>query len=219
MPETQAKQSRAHAFAAATRHSGRVRLARRALIFGVGGVVILLGVLAFFDPFHPLPKGASIEKIGLDGTKVTIEKPRLTGFRQDGRAYSVTATSGVQDIREPNILSLSNIVAHIAMADKSNADVTAPKGTYDAKKDRMELSGAIQLRNDVGYDLKMQEAVMNFKAGVLRSSKPVELVGRSGSVHADSMEVVDNGKRISFSGNVQSVMLPEDASSSPDRTK
>lgn len=214
-PAARARQLRA--FQIATRHSGRVRFLRRAIVVcACGGVAALVG-LSLFDPFRVLPAGVSISHIGLNGSKVTMDEPKLTGFRKDGRSYGVTAQSGVHDIRNPTIIELTRIEARIAMADSSNAQVIAPHGIYDSARELMELTGAIAVKSDAGYELSLQHATMSFKAGDLLSDMPVALVMTQGSIHADTLAITDNGRQITFAGHVQSLMLP--ANDAADKTK
>ena len=205
-PAARARQHRA--YRSAMRHSAHVRWMRRSIVLGAifGSAALVLA--SVFDPFRMLPAGVSISHVGLNGTKVTMDEPRLMGFRKDGRSYAVVALSGVHDIRNPTIIELTKVEARIAMADKSNAQVIAPHGIYDTTKETMDLSGDVSVTSDAGYELSMQHATMAFKAGELQSDMPVKLVMTQGSIDADTLAITDNGRQISFSGHVQSVMLP-----------
>src|ERR1700744_6194851 len=78
------------AFVSAGRHSGRVRLLRRAIIIFCSVTVTLGAIVIFFDPFSRLAH-LSIGGVGLHGTKITIDTPRLTGKRRNGMPYEVRA--------------------------------------------------------------------------------------------------------------------------------
>src|ERR1700722_17594983 len=116
---------RAKAFAAAVRHSARVRFLRVALLVGAVGAVALLVSVALFDPFGRLAGGVSIGGIGVDGTKVTMAHPRLSGFRKDGRPYLVNAKTAVQDTLHPTLVELQGIDANIVLAEGGLAHITA----------------------------------------------------------------------------------------------
>ena len=210
---------RARAFAQARRHTGRVRFFRVALVaagvLGVSG----LAVWSFLDPFRILPAGVTISRAGLSGTRVTMELPKLAGFRKDGRAYAVSADSSVQDIKNPTIIELTGVTAKIAMADKSSAEVRAPLGTYDTKLEQMLFSGDVRVKSDSGYDLAMKSARVEFKGSTLSTKDPVVLTMKTGTVNADAMEVTDNGQKISFEGHVITVMKPADDKAGADSLK
>ena len=199
---------RAQAFAEAARHSARVRLARRVLLLGVGFGAAALVALSFYNPLAKIPKGISVKAVGLNGSQVIIKRPRMTGYRNDGRAYSVSALSGVQDVKSPNLIDLKTIHAKFAMADKSSAVLEAPKGHYDAKTNLMLLTGGIKLDDDSGYKLRMQDAEVNLKTSAVDSSHPAHLITTTGSIRGDSLHVSQNGNVVTFVGNVVSIMQP-----------
>ena len=199
---------RAGAFRAAARHSGRVRLLRRFIVLGAVGSVAAILAFSILDPFRALSSGVSINRIGLDGTRVTMELPRMAGFQKDGRAYTMKAASGVQDLKRPGVIELTDIEARFALADKSNAEVRAPKGIYDTIAETMDLSGAITVRSDSGYDMALRSARMEFKTSHVRTNDPVDVVMKTGTVKADTMEISENGHKITFEGHVESMMLP-----------
>ena len=199
---------RAQAFREASRHSGRVQFLRRFIVAGAFAIVSAMVAITVFDPFRSLAKGASVGKIGLDGSRVTMDSPKMSGFQKDGRAYSLTAATGVQDLKKPTLIELTEIEARIGMADKSNAQISAPKGLYDTTAETMEMSGDVKVRSDSGYDLRMTQVHMEFKTNHMTSSEPVNLTMKSGTVKADTMEVLDTGHHIVFEGHVESVMLP-----------
>ena len=200
--------SRAPAFAAARRHSARVRWLKRLLAALLVGGTAALVLSAIFDPFRVLPANISVGEVNLSGTRITMDLPKLSGFRNDGRPYQVTAKSAAQDIRTPGIVELSDLEADIGMADKSRAHVTARNGRYDSGKELLNLNTDVQLKADNGYDVKLENADIDFHAGSMVSDRPVSVVMNNGSIKANRMVISDNGKRLMFEGNVRSVLLP-----------
>lgn len=210
--------TRSRAFRAAGRHSTRVVFLRRAiLILSVLGIASLI-VVSFFNPFGALPQNVTISGGNLNGTRVTMELPKLTGFRKDGRPYEVRASSGVQDVRQPNIIELNDLDAKLAMADRTTVRVAAPNGIYDSTREFMDFKGDVRIKSDSGYDIAMSSAQMDFKAGTVVSDKPVTVLMTNGTVHADRLNIVDNGRVITFEGNVRStLMVDKDTSQVPTK--
>jgi lipopolysaccharide export system protein LptC len=208
------------AFRLANRHTRRVKWIRRGIVASVAGLSLGIVGYAFFDPLRAvLPANMSISGAGLSGSRVTMAKPKMSGFRSDGRPYDFTADTAVQDLRKPNELELNQLDAHVTMPDKSIAHIVADKGIYDASKDIMDLDGNIHLTGASGYDVRMSKAHVQFKAGNVSTPQPVTVLMQSGSVNADQMTMVDNGKQITFVGHVHSVMLPASqatAAATPD---
>jgi lipopolysaccharide export system protein LptC len=210
--------TRSRAFRAAGRHSTRVVFLRRAiLILSVLGIASLI-VVSFFNPFGALPQNVTISGGNLNGTRVTMELPKLTGFRKDGRPYEVRASSGVQDVRQPNIIELNDLDAKLAMADQTTVRVAAPNGVYDSTREFMDFKGDVRIKSDSGYDIAMNSAQMDFKAGTVVSDKPVTVLMTNGTVHADRLNIIDNGRIITFEGNVRStLMVDKDKSQAPTK--
>jgi lipopolysaccharide export system protein LptC len=199
---------RAKAFAAAVRHSARVRFLRVALLFGALGTVALLVAIAVFDPFGRLAGGVSIASIGLDGTKVTMERPKLSGFRKDGRPYTVNAQKAVQDALHPTTVELYGIDADIGLADNSMAHMTAKTGLYDSTKEHMDLSDEVRIHSSQ-YDVWLKSASVDFKNGLYVSNEPVKIVTSSGmTIVGDAISAIDNGKKLLLDGHVKTTIPP-----------
>ncbi len=199
----------AEAFADAHRHSRHVRFLKRAIVTGSGAIILMLGAYTIFDPFSKLPKGVAIANATLNGTRITMEQPRLSGFRKDGRPYELHARSGVQDIRKPKIIELNDIEAKIRVDAKDFVRVTAPAGVFDSGADVMQLrttpdEDRIRIKGPT-YSILLQTADVNFKSGTVNSQKPVSVKMQNGTISADTLDVIDNGKRITFTGNVRTV--------------
>jgi lipopolysaccharide export system protein LptC len=88
----------------ARRHSVLVRLFRFAIPLAATVAIGAVAVIAIFDPFGKMG-GISLGPVSLSGTKITMEKPKLTGYKKDNRGYEMTATAALQDIKKPTIVS------------------------------------------------------------------------------------------------------------------
>jgi lipopolysaccharide export system protein LptC len=207
---------RAKAFAAAARHSALVRFLRVALLGGALAAVALLLGIALFDPFGRLAGSLSIASIGMDGTKVIMEHPKLAGFRKDGRPYLVNAQRAIQDALHPTLVELHGIDGDIAMTGSGVAHMTANLGLYDTAKEHMDVSDNVRLKSPQ-YDVRLKSAGIDFKSGVYISKEPVTIVTSSGMTLAgDAISATDNGRELAIEGHVKT-MIP---SASPgDETK
>jgi lipopolysaccharide export system protein LptC len=203
------------AFVAAARHSTLVRFLRVAILASAVGAIAVFVVIAFFDPFGRAPAEISVEGVALDGTRVMMDRPRLAGFRKDGRPYQVTADRAIQDVLHPTIVELRGVHAEVGIAANGVSKVTAAKGVYDSATEHMDLSGDVHVKSDQ-YDVLLQSASIDFKAGAYRSNEPVNVVMSSGAtINADTVAAVDNGRELIFEGRVRSVLQVGDA---PART-
>lgn len=204
---------RTRAFNRARRHSRWVRFAKIAIPLGA---LLSGGAIAFFayvEPFRNV-EDLSFGSIGVNGTQVTMEAPKLTGFKNDNRPYEVTASAATQDVRKPNFVELKDLRARIVTDDKgSAARLEANVGVLDTQKERMNLRQSVRVRTDAGQEVQMRSAAVDFKAGTVVSNEPVTVIlGTGGHIDAEGLTVTDNGKVMSFKGRVRTTFLPSPAS-------
>ena len=121
------------------------------------GVLCLGGVLAFafLNPFRAALPSMSVDSVGLNGTKVTMDRPKLSGFKTDGRPYTLNARSAVQDVRTPSVLELVDLDAVMTMPDKSVAHVVSSSGVYDSSNDSLTFYHDVHVSTDAGVYVLM----------------------------------------------------------------
>ena len=108
------------AFVDAGRHTARVQFLRRAIIAVCVGAVGLIGFILAFDPLHRLQIGGfSVASVGLEGTRIKMDRPRLSGYRADGLPYEIKANTVVQDTRRPKVFELDSVDAKLGVKDGS----------------------------------------------------------------------------------------------------
>jgi lipopolysaccharide export system protein LptC len=201
-----ARPPRERAYAQARRHSARVRFLRRTIPIGTAlafGVVI---VLTFADPIGRV-SGLTLGPVSLSGTKITMENPRLSGFRKDSRPYEVTAVAAMQDVRKPNVVELKDMKARLVTDERGGAaHLEAAAGVFDTSKEQLELRQDIRVRTDGGQAAQLKSASIDFKAGTVLSREPVTVTFPNGMIEAQGLEVSDNGKVIVFTGRVRTVL-------------
>jgi lipopolysaccharide export system protein LptC len=197
------------AFSRAGRHSGRVRVLKRGILIFCTMTIGLGAIVIFFDPFSRIGN-FSLGGVGIQGTRVTLDTPRLTGKRKNGLPYEVRAAQGIQDIKTPDIVELVALDAKVEMIPNSWVKLTAGHGLYNSAKDELQLSGLVRIRADAGYDMKTQSARVEFKSGLMQASEAVKVTLKAGSIEADGMQILESGQQVVFEGNVHSVMVPEE---------
>lgn len=209
------------AFAAAGRHSSRVRWLKRGIVLGALAIVVALAAVSIFNPLGGLPGTFAIDRATLNGTRITMDQPRMSGFRKDGKPYTVRARTGIQDVRKPGLIELNEINARIQVEENNTVNVIAPAGLFDSGADNLKLqapdsAGHISIKSTSGFDIRMRSADMNFKTGHVVSSEPVNVRMNNGTIDANALEVRDNGKTISFTGNVRSTFVTSNEPAQPD---
>ena len=197
---------RARAYAQARRHSARVQVFRRAIPIGATLAIGVVLTIAIFDPFGRVG-GLSLGPVSLSGTKITMENPRLTGYRSDLRPYEVTATAATQDVRKPTVIELKDMRARMATDDNGGtARLESATGVFDTQKEHLELKQDIRVTTDAGQEARLRSASVDFKAGTVVSREPVTVKLTNGVVEAEQLEISDSGKVIAFVGRVRTVL-------------
>lgn len=194
---------RTRAHARARNHSTRVRRLR--VLIPAAALLSLAGLAAYtLNPFGHIAPGVTVGPVSLSGTKVRMESPRLSGFRKGTRGYEVTAEAALQDVRKPTLIELQSMKGRVDTDDKGGlAHLEAATGLFDTAKEALTLERDIRLWTDKGEEMRLKSAAVDFKTGGISSRESVTVTVPSGSVAADSLDVVENGRVISFIGNVR----------------
>jgi lipopolysaccharide export system protein LptC len=206
---TRGRVDNARVFRAALRHSRFVRLLRVAIPTAVvlGTVTIVLSAYVL-NPWRMLKLPGSIGGLVVSGTTITMQQPRMAGYTQDRRPYVVTARAAAQDITKPETVQLQELRATIEFKDAGQFELTADKGLFESKEDRLTLQSNVRV-NSANYQAKLREAVINVRTNNMVSEKPVEVTMRQGVINANRLEVTNSGDVIRFEGGVTMVLVPE----------
>lgn len=196
-------------FASARRRSAIVRLLRKAILVSVFGAAAAVVAIAVFDPFGPKFGSLSFSSLGIDGSKVTMAKPRLAGFRSDGQPYLLTAERALQDLKHPTVAELQNLTGDMGMAGGETSRLTADAGVYDSVAERMKLNGNVKI-DGARFQVRLRSVDIDFKSGVYRSDEPVEVhMGAGTTVLADRATAQNNGQELIFEGRVRTTVIPQ----------
>ena len=195
------------AFRAARRHSRLVRTLRIVLpAVAVGGILLFLAS-AHFIP-SDLARLISSAVIDVKTKSIVMSTPHISGFEGTRRAYEVNATRAIQSIADPKVLTFEQINAHIGLDDGGTATVNAGTGIYNGNDNTLELKNGITAETTTGYTAKIQQAAIDLTKGSLMSSTPVEIHTKEGTLRANSIDVVDRGKHVTFRGSVSVTFMP-----------
>lgn len=199
-------------FRRAVRHSRVIRVLRHALPAGIVVMLALTAAAAYFKPLQslsnlPLDPG----KLGISGSKVTMEQPRLAGFTRDNRPYELTARAAAQDLAKPGVLELLDLHARVQLQDQGTLAISAANGVYDTKADVLKLADDIQLSSSSGVEARLKEATIDMKKGSIVSESPVEVKLLNGTVTANRLEVTEGGAAVSFQRGVETYLFMGEA--------
>lgn len=192
------------AFSVADKHSARVRLLRKAIPMACMGAVVLAVASQFLNPFRQVEVDVGVSSVALQGSKLTMEQPKVSGFKKDAKAYEVVADSAVQDIKKPNIIELNRPVARVEMSKGSWARMSALTGVYDSSTDLLLVKDKVHMKTDSGLEMHLLSASIEMKKGSLVSDQPVHVILPNGWVKSARLSVIDSGNAAIFEGGVTS---------------
>ncbi|HEY5963430.1 MAG TPA: LPS export ABC transporter periplasmic protein LptC [Xanthobacteraceae bacterium] len=172
-------------------------------------VVIVLTVgatwlVSWLDPLKVLVRlPIDAGKLVISGTRITMEAPKLSGYTKDRRWYELTASAAAQDITKPDQIELHDVRAKVEAEDKSSTMfLSAKDGVFNRKAGILTLNNDISLKSSSGYEMKLNEAVVDTATGEVISNKPVEVITQHATLNADRLEVIKSGEVVRFVGNV-----------------
>jgi lipopolysaccharide export system protein LptC len=190
-------------FHSARRHSRVVRILRIAVPAAVGLATVAIVLITYFNPLRMLAKlPLNIGDLVVSGTKITMEKPHLSGFTRDARAYELTADAAAQDLTKPDVVELHNIHAKLQMQDQTSVELKAVLGLYNTKGEILKLDRNIDLSSSTGYAGHLSEAVIDIRKGNIVSQKPVDVKLLQGVLHSNGLTIENSGDIVRFEGGV-----------------
>ena len=206
------------AFRAARRHSRVVRVLRVAFRRGGAGLHRIF-LITYFNPLRMLAKlPVDAGNLVVSGTKITMEKPHLSGFTRDARAYELSADAAKQDLTKPDMIELRNLHAKVQMQDKGTMEVSAAPASMTAKARRSSSTRISCSTRPTGYRGRLSEAPIDIRKGNVVSDHPVEVEMLEGTLDANRLEIVDSGDLVRFYGGVNMTLMLGDAAPSPAKT-
>ncbi|WP_296065843.1 LPS export ABC transporter periplasmic protein LptC [uncultured Agrobacterium sp.] len=188
------------AYGVALRHSARVR--RLKIILPVSSVIISLVFIAVSVIRTWAPENVSLESARIEDGKIVMEKPAVAGRNEKGIDYSMNADRALQDIANPNLMTLEKVLAAVPVND-GVAQVIAKEGVFDRATNKLTMTAPFDINLSNGIQAKFQSADVDLKAGKMSSKDPVSIKTNDGSIVAQSIDIADNGKTIVFSGQVR----------------
>ncbi len=209
---TMSRGDSARAFHSARRHSRIVRVMRIAIPLVVLAALASISAVAYFNPMRMLKKlPIDVSNLVVNGSKITMEQPRMSGFTSDARLYELSADSAAQDLTRPDLVELRNMHAKIEMQDKTTIEMAAASGLYDNKGETLKLERDIRLSSSNGYKGRLTQAVVDIKNGNVTSDQPVEIELLQGTLNAKRLDIINSGDLVRFHGGVTMILMLSEA--------
>lgn len=153
--------------------------------------------------------GFAALKSNVDGDP-NLLNPRYVGTDKDNQPYAVTADIAKKldgegmDVR----IGLELPKADITLKDGTWLVLTAENGIYARRNKTLDLSGAVNLFHDSGYEFRTDKAQVDLARGVAEGNRPVKGQGPFGTLNAEGFRLLNKGRTIVFTGKSKMVLKP-----------
>ncbi len=192
------------AYRTALAHSRRVRKLRILLPVSAALISALFIGVSFVRAY--LPEGLSVQSARIEDGKIVMESPAIAGRNEKGTSYSLTAARALQDLTNPNMITLENVKASMPLNEEVIARVNAAGGLFDRSADKLNMDQPFQVDLSNGIKAKFRSAQIDVPHSLMETQDPVEVTTNDASIVANSMKILDNGKTLLFAGQVQVVL-------------
>lgn len=200
-PYSDEKSTFTERYASALAHSNRVR--RLKVVLPLTALAISLAFIAVSIVRTYLPENIKVGGVKIENGKIVMEKPAVSGRNRDGISYTMLAERALQDIRNPDLITLQTIKASVPVSSDVVASIAAIEALYDRSKDNLEMTAPFTISLSSGIKAQFQEARMDVRGGGMESAKPVSIATKSASILAENMKMTDKGRTILFKGKVK----------------
>lgn len=196
------------------RYTRFVSLMKRVLLIAAGA--LLAAVVAYsLQPRVQNSKrlAMTFRRLHILTNDLMMTKPKLTGVDADGNPYVVTAEDAVQDPHNVKRAQLRQVEADVTLKSGNWISATAAHGLLDASAQKLQLSGAIDVYSDNGYEIHTAAADIDMRTGTIVGNHPVTGQGPLGTFRSDRFTISRSGHgavakartddtRINLSGHV-----------------
>lgn len=172
----------------AERYARFVNIMRRGLLLAG---LLLIGLVVGYSllPRQSQRMAMTFEKMGIVSGDLSMTKPKLHGADSEGNPFTVTADKATQNPKNLRQATLTNVQADLSLKDGQWMTATAPTGLLDADARQLELSGAISVFTDEGYELHTNLAHFDLAKGIATGPHRVTGQGPAGTFVADRFRI------------------------------
>ena len=138
----------------------------------------------------------------------SMVNPRYVGVDKENQAFSITADLARKLPGETTSVELEMLKADIVLDDGTWLVLTAETGIFERSKKTLDLTGAVNLFHDSGYEFRTSKASIDLEQGTAKSTTAVLGQGPFGDLRGEGFHLTDKGKTILFTGKAKLVIYP-----------
>ncbi|MFD2344533.1 LPS export ABC transporter periplasmic protein LptC [Sinorhizobium terangae] len=193
--------SSSDAYASAARHSARVRRLKVILPLAASVIAMIFVAVSFVRAF--LPEELQLETATIENGKIVMQNPAISGRNKQDISYSMKAQRALQDIANPDLITLETIHAEMPVNDTLIATVDAASGIYDRGANTLDMNAPFTISMNNGVNADFQSAYLDINAGEMETKRPIAISMNGGSIIAQTLRMTDKGRIVTFEGMVK----------------
>jgi lipopolysaccharide export system protein LptC len=170
------------------------------------GALLLLGSMALWPEVDRLRDQAriSLQRMTSAVGGATLTDARYRGVDEQGRPYTVTATTAEQVTVDR--INLATPKADITLADGTWLMLQSKQGVYLQSANQLDLSVDVKLYRDDGTTVTTASASVDLKQSAAAGAEPTHAEGPFGTLDAQGFTITDKGTAIQFTGPAHLVL-------------
>ncbi|MCE3232299.1 MAG: hypothetical protein K0R98_556 [Rickettsiaceae bacterium] len=183
----------------------RVVFATKYLLLFIATILIIaLIAMPLFNNVHDnFRLSFSSVEPGTNGEEPKMTNPSFQGVDKDGQTYTITGTTAVK--KPDDTLILNDINADINLKDGTSASLTSKTGSYNKKQDALHLSGAVYAKTSQNYEIETESVTASLNNKSATGNNEIKGKSKFATFRADNFQILENGNRLVFKGNVKIV--------------
>jgi len=139
----------------------------------------------------------------------TMVNPRYTGVDSDQQPFSVTADLARNLVLDTTRVELEMPKADIILGDGTWLAVTAETGVYGRDEALLDLSGAVNMFHDQGYEMVTDAVRIDLNARTAESVTAVIGQGPIGELRSEGFRLNNKNRVIHFTGKASLRLYPD----------
>lgn len=174
--------------------------------FLISIIVLTFGivVIVFFQYRHILEKNDTLVSIVDNKSNVSIGRAHQTATRDGRKEWSLDAASA--DYMDKNNQAVfKDLSLTFFLKDNTEVYLTANQGILKTDSNDIEINGNVVVTN-TSYKLRCENLYYAHKKRIIFSKVPVNIIGDSFELVADSMSLNLNTNRTLFEGKVKGTL-------------
>jgi len=138
----------------------------------------------------------------------SMVNPRFLSADKDSQSYSVTADLAKNLLKENATVQLEMPKADISLDDGTWLVLTAETGVLVREKKALELTGAVNVFHDSGYEFRTESASIDLAKGIASGKNSIRGQGPFGEIEGEGFKLDKERKSILFTGKSRVVIYP-----------